>query len=130
MSQSHLTELRAELTDHGWSIVQERLRGEDDVQGIRMSYLRGTAGYLLVVDVTRGETLEVAKSIQGRVTAEIGSVPFLFLLNKTDLKEEWDIPEQTLEDLTNAGHVVLRTSAKTGEGVEEAFQMLAQRLVS
>jgi hypothetical protein len=104
--------------------------GEDDVTGIRTSYLRGSAGYLLVVDVTRKETLEVAKSIQAKVTAEIGSVPFLFLLNKTDLKEEWDIPEQALEDLTDAGNVVLRTSAKTGEGVEEAFQMLAQRLVS
>ena len=105
------------------------IAGEDDITGIRMSYLRGAAGYLLVVDVTRGETLEVAKSIQARVSTEIGSVPFLFLFNKTDLKENWDIPEQSAEDLTEAGHVVLRTSAKTGEGVEEAFQVLAKRLV-
>jgi small GTP-binding protein len=105
------------------------IAGEDDVTGIRTSYLRGSAGYFLVVDVTRGETLEVSKSIQARVTAEIGSVPFLFLFNKTDLKEQWDIPEQSIEDLQNAGHVVLRTSAKTGEGVEEAFQTLTQRMV-
>ena len=106
------------------------IAGEDDVSGIRTSYLRGAAGYLLVVDVTRGETLEVAKSIQARVTKEIGSIPFVFLFNKTDLKENWDIPERSAEDLTDAGHVVLRTSAKTGEGVEEAFQILAKRLVS
>jgi small GTP-binding protein len=105
------------------------IAGEDDITRIRTSYLRGAAGYFLVVDVTRGETLEVAKSIQARVTAEIGSVPFLFLLNKTDLKEEWEIPEQSLEDLKNAGCTVLRTSAKTGEGVEEAFQELAKRMV-
>ena len=105
------------------------IAGEDDITGIRMSYLRGAAGYFLVVDVTRGETLEVAKSIQARVTTEIGSIPFLFLFNKTDLKEDWDIPEQSVEDLQEAGHVVLRTSAKTGEGVEEAFQVLAKRLV-
>jgi hypothetical protein len=105
------------------------IAGEDDITGIRMSYLRGAAGYFLVVDVTRGETLEVAKSIQARVTSEIGSVPCLFLFNKTDLKEDWDIPEQSVEDLNEAGHVVLRTSAKTGEGVEEAFQVLAKRLV-
>jgi small GTP-binding protein len=105
------------------------IAGEDDVNGIRTSYLRGAAGYLLVVDVTRGETLEVAKSIQALVTSEIGSVPFLFLFNKTDLKEDWDLPEQSLEDLKDAGHEVLRTSAKTGEGVEEAFQTLAQRMV-
>jgi small GTP-binding protein len=105
------------------------IAGEDDITGIRTSYLRGAAGYFLVVDVTRGETLEVSKSIQARVTSEIGSVPFLFLFNKTDLKEQWDIPEQSIEDLKHAGHVVLLTSAKTGEGVEEAFQTLAQRMV-
>ena len=105
------------------------IAGEDGVAGIRTSYLRGAAGYLLVVDVTRGETLEVAKSIQARVTSEIGSVPFVFLFNKTDLKEDWDIPEQSLEDLKDAGYEVLRTSAKTGEGVEEAFQALAKRMV-
>ena len=105
------------------------IAGEDDVTTIRTSYLRGTAGYLLVVDVTRGETLEVARSIQTRVTSEVGSVPFLFLLNKTDLKEDWDIPEQSLEDLKDAGYAVLQTSAKTGEGVEEAFQELAKRVV-
>ena len=59
----------------------------------------------------------------------LAETPFLFLLNKTDLKEDWDIPEQSVEDLKNAGHVVLQTSAKTGEGVEEAFQTLAQRMV-
>jgi small GTP-binding protein len=106
------------------------IAGEDEVTTIRTSYLRGAAGYLLVADVTRGETLEVAKSIQARVTSEIGSVPFLFLFNKTDLKEEWEIPEQSLEDLKDAGYVVLRTSAKTGAGVEEAFQELAKRMVS
>jgi small GTP-binding protein len=111
------------------SLIIWDIAGEDDVTGIRTSYLRGSAGYFLVVDVTRGETLEVSKSIQARVTAEIGSVPFLFLFNKTDLKEQWDIPEQSIEDLQAAGHVVLRTSAKTGEGVEEAFQTLTQRMV-
>jgi small GTP-binding protein len=105
------------------------IAGEDDVTTIRTSYLRGAAGYFLVVDVTRAETLEVARSIQGRVTSEIGSVPFLFLLNKVDLQENWEIAGQPLEELEHAGAVILRTSAKTGEGVEEAFQELAKRLV-
>jgi small GTP-binding protein len=105
------------------------IAGEDDINTIRTSYLRGAAGYFLVVDVTRGETLEIAKSIQTRVSSEIGAVPFLFLLNKTDLKEDWDIPEDHLDALKDAGSVVLRTSAKTGEGVEEAFQELAKRMV-
>jgi small GTP-binding protein len=105
------------------------IAGEDEAATIRTSYLRGAAGLFLVVDVTRSETLEVAKSIQSRVTSEIGPVPFLFLFNKADLKEDWEIPEQSLEDLKDAGYGVLQTSAKTGEGVEEAFQELAKRMV-
>jgi small GTP-binding protein len=105
------------------------IAGEDEVTTIRTSYLRGAAGYFLVVDLTRGETLEVAKSIQARVSSEIGAVPFLFLFNKADLEEDRDIPEQSLEELKGAGCVVLRTSAKTGEGVQEAFQVLANRMV-
>lgn len=104
--------------------------GEDDSQAIRMSYLRGAAGYFLVVDGTRAETLDVARSIRARVSEEIGPLPFLLLLNKADLEEDWQLsrpPDGALEDEAVA---VLRTSAKTGEGVEEAFQALAERITS
>jgi small GTP-binding protein len=105
------------------------IAGEDDVSPIRMSYLRGAAGYFLVVDGTRAETLEVARSIQARVAAEIGPVPFLVLLNKADLQDSWDIPQQAFAMLETAGWSTQRTSAKTGQGVEEAFQELAKRMV-
>jgi len=106
------------------------IAGQDEVNAVRMSYVRGAAGYLLVADGTRAETLTVARSIHARVVAEVGLMPFLLLLNKADLHESWDISSEPVAVLEEAGWVVLRTSAKTGEGVEEAFQGLAQRLVS
>jgi small GTP-binding protein len=106
------------------------IAGEDEVNAVRMSYLRGAAGYLLVADGTRAETLTVACSIQARVVAEVGLVPFLLLLNKADLHESWDVAKEPVDLLEHAGWVVLRTSAKTGEGVDQAFHGLAQRLVS
>ena len=42
------------------TLVLWDVAGEDDVNAIRMTYVRGAAGYFLVVDGTRGETLEVA----------------------------------------------------------------------
>jgi small GTP-binding protein len=104
--------------------------GQDEVNAVRMSYVRGAAGYLLVADGTRAETLAVAQSIHDRVVAEVGLVPFLLLLNKADLLDSWDILQEPLESLAHAGWIILRTSAKTGEGVEDAFQGLAARLVS
>ena len=103
------------------------IAGEDEVSAVRTSYLRGAAGYLLVVDVTRAQTLAVAKSISERVAKEVGDIPFLCLLNKTDV-EEWDISDAHIEEIELQGWTVLRTSAKTGAGVEAAFSDLARRI--
>ncbi|MDM0026727.1 Rab family GTPase [Variovorax saccharolyticus] len=106
------------------------IAGEDAVSAVRVSYLRGAAGYLLVIDGTRPETLDTAVSIQARVDAEIGSVPFVALLNKADLEEDWTLAPERIASLEAAGWHFRRTSAKTGVGVEETFQELAARLAS
>ncbi|WP_077002780.1 Rab family GTPase [Variovorax sp. KK3] len=104
------------------------IAGEDEVAAVRVSYLRGAAGYLLVVDGTRPETLDTAESIHRRIVAELGAVPFFVLLNKADLKEDWALPPARIEALEAAGWSFHRTSAKTGMGVEETFRALAERL--
>lgn len=104
------------------------IAGEDDIAAVRVSYLRGAAGYLLVIDGTRPETLDTAVSIQARVDAEIGSVPFVALLNKADLEEDWTISMERIAQLEAAGWRFRRTSAKTGAAVEETFQELAALL--
>lgn len=104
------------------------IAGEDEIAAVRVSYLRGAAGYLLVVDGTRPETLETAESIQKRITAEIGPTPFFVLLNKADLVEDWALPPERIEVLEAAGWSFRRTSAKTGDSVQETFAELAARL--
>ncbi|WP_431275576.1 Rab family GTPase [Variovorax ureilyticus] len=104
------------------------IAGEDEVAAVRVTYLRGAAGYLLVVDGTRPETLDTAESIQRRIVAELGQVPFFVLLNKSDLQEDWALSPARIEALEAEGWTFRRTSAKTGIGVEEAFQELAARL--
>jgi small GTP-binding protein len=103
--------------------------GENGVQSIRMAYVRGAAGYFVVADGTRRETLEVAAAIAERVKAELGVLPFLLLVNKSDLADSWELSQEILAKLEGAGWSIRHTSAKTGNGVEEAFQDLAQRLV-
>jgi small GTP-binding protein len=104
------------------------LAGEDEVSTVRTSYLRGSAGYLLVADGTRAASLEVARSLRARVEAELGPLPFALLMNKADLIGEWAVPDLELDELRRGGWSVRLTSAKTGEGVEDAFRELAVRL--
>jgi hypothetical protein len=101
------------------------MAGEEDNAPIKLHQVKDASGYLLVVDGTRARTLDIARSIQQRVTDEIGDRPFLLLINKADLRETWEIP-----DLQSTGWTILETSAKTGEHVEEAFLTLTQRMLT
>ena len=96
---------------------------------LRQSYLRGAAGYLLVADGTRPDTLKTAVELQARAEASLAKAPFLLLLNKVDLAQKWSVDTNELARLKARDWVVLATSAKTGHGVEEAFATLAQKMI-
>ena len=106
------------------------LYGDDDYQKMRWSYFRGAAGYLLVADGTRRATIEKALLLEQRARQEAGGIPFLLVLNKCDLVEEWDLDRDTESQLASKNWTILRSSAKTGEGVDEAFLKLAGKISS
>ncbi len=105
------------------------IHGEDDFQSVRMSYLKGAFGYLLVVDGTRKNTLDTALMLHQKVLDTIGKIPFVMLINKFDLIYEWEIDEHTIDQLKKEGFSILNTSAKTNTGVEEAFLELTNQML-
>jgi small GTP-binding protein len=106
------------------SLVLWDINGQDEFQDVQESYLRGTSGYLLVVDGTRRATLETAAKLQEKAKAVAGNVPFVVVLNKSDLATEWQVDERGIVKFAEQGWTIVRTSAKTGEGVEETFLKL------
>lgn len=106
------------------------MAGEDEFQRVEEAYLRGASGYLLVADATRHATLDQARLLQQRAQATLGNVPFILLTNKDDLTEEREIDDAALAELSGQGWSCLKTSAKTGAGVETAFLNLAQAMVA
>lgn len=111
------------------SLLLWDIEGAETEHELRKSYLRGAAGYLLVADGTRNDTLYKALALQTRAEEAVGSVPFLLLFNKSDLAEMWDIDSREMAALEQKDWQVINTSAKTGQGVEEAFLTLAQRVM-
>jgi small GTP-binding protein len=107
------------------TLVLWDIHGEDVYQKIHMSYLRGMSGYLLVIDGTRRQTLEDALALNQRVMQEVGKVPAILVLNKSDLVDRWEIDSTRESELSAAGWIILRTSAKTGASVEQLFSQLA-----
>ncbi len=101
------------------------LEGRDGVRDVNESYVRGAHGIIYVVDGTRPETAEQIFEIRDNVEKEIGEVPSVIALNKIDLTDEWKLPTVDEESLASKESNLIRTSAKTGEGVEATFQWLA-----
>ena len=104
--------------------------GQDDFQTVRESYLRGASGYLLVADGTRAATLETVRTLHKTAESVVGRVPFLLVLNKADLEAQWEIDERALWKLMEHGWSVVKTSAKSGAGVDEAFSKLAEAMLA
>jgi small GTP-binding protein len=105
------------------------LYGEDEFQKLRTSYLRGSSGYLLVVDGTRKSTLQTAIDLQQRVEENLGKLPFILVLNKWDLQDEWELDSENIEAIEQKGWTTIKTSAKTGLNVEEIFHILATKIL-
>jgi GTPase SAR1 family protein len=127
----------------------------DKFDAMLMNYSRGMSGYLLVADGTRPSTLERAREIYEQLCSfeeppqsvedtshgephvnkpyvrfPYRGVPFILLLNKSDLIGQWRIEKSNLEMLANKGWPVQVVSAKENEGVEEAFLSLGRRILN
>lgn len=118
----------AEVDGETVNMVVWDIQGEDDKERVLPAYLKGAAAYLLVVDPTRKYTLKSAMLLKLIADREAGDVPFIIILNKCDLIDQWEMTEMDLAMLEKNALAVLRTSAKTGENVNTAFETLARKL--
>jgi small GTP-binding protein len=106
------------------------IEGRSNFSRLRGSYLKGMDGYLLVADGTRERTLAEALDIREKVDQDSPGIPFVLLLNKSDLEKDWILPYEREIELRNEGITVLRTSAKMGLNVEEAFLALGRLMLA
>lgn len=102
------------------------LAGGDEHSDSGTGYLRGAAGALIVCDLTRRETLAGLHHYTRQLRAINPQAHIVLLANKVDLTAERQVSEEELSLLANQlGCPYLSTSAKTGQGVPEAFEQLA-----
>ena len=105
------------------------LAGGDDFSQVGSSYLRGAAGALIVCDLTRRDTLR-AFSYYSQQLQTLHINPALVIVgNKADLTAERTVTDQDLQNLVPGRDIpYILTSAKTGHGVENVFDLLAEQL--
>lgn len=105
------------------------LAGEDALTQIKPAHLKGAAGYFVVADGMRAETLDAAQRLQQLAASVVGEAPFLLVVNKADLRDSWAIQQSALDELAARGWHIVLTSAKSGDGVESMFAALAAAML-
>ena len=103
--------------------------GQERYRSITNAYYRGAEGILIVFDVTKKESFENIQNWINEVTVYTGNdVVIICLGNKNDLKKEID-KKEIIDFKKNTNLEILNVSAKTGEGVEEAFKHIIELLI-
>lgn len=105
------------------------LAGSEAFDLFRASYLRGSAGALLVCDLQREETLAHLASYVDQIRAVSPDAKFAIAANKADL-DNFAIADAALfEFAAQIDAPVYFTSAKSGEKVDTLFRHLGRLLV-
>jgi len=97
------------------------------LQLFRDAYFSGAKGVLAVFDLTRRESLRDLVRWIDSIRETVGPIPVVALGNKLDLTSRIEVDDRAIKAVLGPlGIPFVRTSAKTGENVEEAFIGLAR----
>ena len=101
--------------------------GQAQFHKLRTIYFKGSNAALGVYDVTSPQTLLKIPGWVSSIKKTVKkTIPMVLIGNKVDLAREVDMAEA--EDLAKRlGCDYLETSAKTGENVEKAFEIIAKK---
>ncbi len=120
-----------ELTMMLWDLA-----GGEEFDRVRASYLRGSAGAVVVCDLTRPETLDSLQRYAEELRAVCPGADLILAANKRDLVEPTPPSgrraldaEQVAAQAAGLEAPYYLTSAKMGDEVEEMFRHLGRLLV-
>lgn len=104
--------------------------GQERFRTITSSYYRGAHGIIIVYDVTDQDSFKNVKQWLKEIERYASdNVNKLLVGNKCDLKPKKVIDSKDAEDFAkNLGIPFLETSAKTAQGVEQAFMTMAAEI--
>ena len=118
------------LADGGaLKLVLWDIAGKSALDALNMSYLRGASGLMLIADGTREATLRAALDLLMQSRSMLPDAKAVLLINKLDVIERWEVAPTTLAEVRRT-LPVFETSARFGDGVEQAFAELAARLAA
>jgi small GTP-binding protein len=111
--------------DNSISLMIYDIGGQEKFRDLRKKYAEGASLAFIVFDLTNPDSFATVQAWKTDLFELAGEIPFIIIGNKNDLA-----PKVTIKDAMQISDSLgaldyLETSAKTGKGVEKAFNQLA-----
>jgi len=104
--------------------------GQERYRSITNAYYRGAEAIMIVFDVTNKDSFTHIQDWMEEITKYTGKdVVIIVGANKSDLNDKQIKKEEMEEFVKKKGIKIFECSAKTGEGVENAFKHMVETLI-
>ena len=109
--------------------------GQERFKALTPNYLRNAEGVILAYDVTNSESFDNLKFWINSIKSNLGEknifIPIIIIGNKIDMKDMRDISKDDANKFAQENNYkYFETSAKTGEGVDEAIRNLVNQILA
>ncbi len=127
----NLATKKVELEGGGATLMLWDLGGQPRFRDVVSEYFKGSRMALAVYDVTRYFTLERLKDWIDKLKENVSGCELIFVGNKIDERDpETGISLDTGREFASRYNApCVEVSAKTGEGIEELFQVVTRSLI-
>ena len=109
--------------------------GQERFKALTQSYFRNAEGVILAFDVTNTSSYDNLKDWIGSIKKNLEGknifLPLIIVGNKIDMEESREVEKENAEQFaTENNYKYFETSAKTGEGVDEAVRNLVNQVLN
>jgi small GTP-binding protein len=109
------------------SLIIYDIGGQEKFRDLRKKYAEGANTAFIVYDITDRKSYDSLSAWKSDLSEFAGNIPFFIIGNKFDLQVNRQVPAM---EALNASSILgavnfFEVSAKTGEGVEDIFKLLA-----
>jgi len=131
---AHLTNYKTEFNGYKTELIFWDIAGQDDLHFLRPSFYRSSKAAIIVYSLEENNlgdrSFDHITSWYEDIKQYCGEIPIIVFANKVDLIDEQNLDKKKIQNLVKEhnflGYYI--TSAKTGQGLDEAFNALIRKI--